>query len=202
MSSKLNWLITNTLPGSVILQSWLTIHGISPSLAQKYTTSNWLTKLSSGVYFRPGRIPEWQDIIHSLQIQKELPIHLAGISSLAYQGKSHYLQFNHEAVWVSLNNKAYLPSWFNSIGEYHWQVISNSKINDMDTSDLTQVEIKNTSISASSVELAIFEVLESVPKHISFEHAAELFQGMVNLRPKIIQSLLERNNSIKSNRLF
>ena len=67
---------------------------------------------------------------------------------------------------------------------------------------VTQVEIKNTSISASSVELAIFEVLESVPKHISFEHAAELFHGMVNLRPKIIQSLLERNNSIKTNRLF
>jgi len=202
MSSKINWLISNTLPGSLVLQSWLTKHGISPSLAQKYTTSNWLKKLSAGVYTRPGRPPEWQDVIHSLQTQKELPIHLAGISSLAYQGKAHYLQLNKGKIWIALNNNIHLPTWFKGIKEYQWHILSNSKIENLVDSDICQIEVKNTLVNTSTVELAILEILESVPKHISFEYAAELFQGMVNLSPRKVQSLLERNNSVKSNRLF
>lgn len=202
MSSKINWLISNTQPGSLIFQSWLTKHGISPSLAQRYTTSKWLKKLSAGVYARPGRTPEWQDIIHSLQTQKELPIHLAGISSLTYQGKAHYLQLSHEKVWIALNNKAHLPTWFKDDKEYKWHMLSNSKIEKIVDTDLCKIEVKNTPINASTVELAILEILESVPSYISFEYAAELFQGMVNLSPRKVQSLLGRNNSVKSNRLF
>ena len=202
MPSKLNWLISNTLPGSIILQSWLTKNGISPSLSQKYVSNNWLNKLRAGVFFRPGRQPEWQDVIHSLQNQKELPVHLAGISSLAYQGKAHYLQLEQETIWVAVNNKSALPTWFKNNNDYQWHITSHSKIKNLIDSDTCQIEVKNTTIIASSLELAIIEVLEAVPNTLSFEHAAELFQGMVNLSPKKVQSLLERNTSIKSNRLF
>jgi len=37
---------------------------------------------------------------------------------------------------------------------------------------------------------------------ISFEHAAELFQGLVNLSPRKVQSLLERSSSVQTNRVF
>ncbi len=35
MSSKVNWLVQNTSPGSLALQAWLTMDGVSPQLAQK-----------------------------------------------------------------------------------------------------------------------------------------------------------------------
>ncbi|HEM8293743.1 TPA: AbiEi antitoxin N-terminal domain-containing protein [Providencia stuartii] len=54
MSSKINWLITLTSPGSLVLQQWLTKNGVSYSLAQKDTQSGWLKRLYSGVYYRPS----------------------------------------------------------------------------------------------------------------------------------------------------
>lgn len=44
MATKLNWLLQNSAPGDVILQSWLSQHAISPSLAFKYAQSGWLKK--------------------------------------------------------------------------------------------------------------------------------------------------------------
>ena len=58
MSSKINWLVNHTSPGSLVLQQWLTENGIQYSLAQKYAKSGWLKKLSSGVYYRPD--PQWE----------------------------------------------------------------------------------------------------------------------------------------------
>jgi hypothetical protein len=55
MSSKINWLLKNTAPGSIVLQSWLTKHGISPQLAAKYNGSDWIHKLANGVYVRSGK---------------------------------------------------------------------------------------------------------------------------------------------------
>lgn len=48
MASKINWLLQNTSPGSLVLQSWLTRNNISPSLAFKYAQNGWLIKLRAG----------------------------------------------------------------------------------------------------------------------------------------------------------
>ena len=92
MPSKLNWLLQNSAPGDVILQSWLSRHAISPSLAFKYTQSGWLKKRGNGVYARAGREPEWNDALACLQNQLAAPVYVAGLSSLVWQGRSHYLQ--------------------------------------------------------------------------------------------------------------
>ncbi|EHY8123836.1 AbiEi antitoxin N-terminal domain-containing protein, partial [Salmonella enterica] len=96
MSSKLNWLLQHTAPGSLVLQSWLTNNGISPSLANKYMRSNWLQKLRAGVYVRSGRDPQWSDAVLCLQNQLRVSVHLAGLTSLAWQGRSHYLHLTHQ----------------------------------------------------------------------------------------------------------
>ncbi|WP_413737556.1 AbiEi antitoxin N-terminal domain-containing protein [Sodalis sp. RH21] len=67
MPSKINWLIQNTAPGSLVAQSWLTKHDISPSLAHRYEQSNWLYKLRAGIYARTGREPDWRDAVLCLQ---------------------------------------------------------------------------------------------------------------------------------------
>jgi hypothetical protein len=207
MPSKLNWLLNNTSSGSIILQSWLTRKGIQPSLAQKYTQSNWLIKLRSGVYVRPGREPEWQDAVFCLMNQLNASTHIAGLTSLQYQGKSHYLQVHKEVIWLCVQNKASIPKWFKAFpeknnDEHQWKFITNNKLKTIQDSDIITLDVKGVPIKASTPELAAYEVLEAIPRLISFEHAAELFQGLVNLSPRKVESILKRSNSVRSNRLY
>ena len=206
MSTKLNWLIHNTSAGSVVTQSWMSKNGISPTLAQKYTQSNWLTKLKSGVYFIPGQQPEWQDAVYCLVKQLNMPIHLAGLSSLTHQGKSHYLKLNNETVWLNVQGKPTIPRWFKAFPQitddkHQWNLLTTSKLK-VTENDIIALNIKGITLPASCPELAAYEALEAMPKQISFEHAAELFQGLTNLSPRKVESLLIRSSSVRSNRLY
>lgn len=102
MPSKINWLLQNTSPGSLVLQSWLPRNSISPSLAFKYEQSGWLKKLRAGVYARAGREPGWSDALWYLQSQLEAPVHLAGLNSLSWQGRSHYIQLKQSQCWLTV----------------------------------------------------------------------------------------------------
>jgi len=210
MSSKINWLLNNFTSGEIMLQSWLSSHDITPQLARKYCQSKWLVKLRTGVYYRAGRNPEWQNAIYCLQNQNHSKIHIAGLTSLALQGKSHYLQLETASIWINTQGVAVLPKWFKAFPamifsdniSLQWEVIKTSKLDSIDDSDLILVEVDGVKLKASNQELAAFEVLEAVPSTLSFEHAAELFQGLVNLSPRKVEALLKRSDSIQTNRLF
>lgn len=90
MKNYLNWLMQNTLPGQVLLQSWLTRNGIDRKLSYVYVQNGWLRRIAHGVYCRTGREPDWVDAVYCLQTQWEKPVRVAGLTSLALQGYSHY----------------------------------------------------------------------------------------------------------------
>lgn len=202
MSSKLNWLLQNTAPGMLVLQSWLTKNGISPSLARKYTHSKWLQKCRAGLYVRAGREPQWSDAVLCLQNQLELPVRLAGLTSLDWQGRAHYLSMAQQTIWLGVEEKASLPKWFKTFPGAEWRLITNQKLNDYDEKHLTHVEINGERLTASAPELAAYEVAGGVPAILSFEHAAELFQGLVNLNPRKVEALLASSRSVQTNRLY
>lgn len=110
MSSKINWLLQNTSPGCLVLQSWLTRNNISPSLTFKYAQSGWLKKLRAGVYARAGREPDWSDVLWCLQNQLEAPVHLAGLSSLSWQGRSITCNLSRVNAGLALKAKRYYPN--------------------------------------------------------------------------------------------
>ncbi|MER2493753.1 type IV toxin-antitoxin system AbiEi family antitoxin [Catenovulum sediminis] len=205
MSSKLNWLVSHTSPGSLVLQKWLTENSVSHSLAQKYATSGWLCKIASGVYYRPSADsltkPGWIEAMYAIETQLKLPVHLAGLTSLTYQGLNHYVQVANAQVWLGVERKQSLPKWFHEFNGQKWLYCSNSKLTKAD-SDYKTIEIKNKLITASTPELAAYEIVEAIGKHITFEHVAELFQGLVNLSPRKVQSILARSVSIQTNRVF
>ena len=206
MSSKINWLLTHSSPGDLVLQQWLTENGVSYSLAQKYAHSGWLTKLSSGVYYRPdaqGKLkPSWVDAIQALGVQLHFPIHLAGLSSLTHQGLSHYLQLNKEQVWIGVKHKPSLPKWFREFPYQDWFYCGNHKLELIPKKDLKTITVKGKELTVSCAELAAYEVVDAIGKQISFEHVAELFQGLVNLSPRKVQGILERSRSVQTNRVF
>lgn len=206
MTSKLNWLVTQIPSGALVLQSWLSAHGISRSLVQKYHQSGWLKRLSPGVFYRPAADdtsrPDWIDALVALNEQLQISVHLAGSSSLAHQGLGQYLSFEEGTVWVGAQQKQALPKWFKEFANQHWTISSNSRLTGLEEKDFIHLPIKGRSVKASTAELAAYEIAASVGKHISFEHAAELFQGLVNLSPRRVQSILERSRAIQANRVF
>ncbi|MDX7017774.1 type IV toxin-antitoxin system AbiEi family antitoxin domain-containing protein, partial [Klebsiella aerogenes] len=62
--------------------------------------------------------------------------------------------------------------------------------------------VKEKELTVSCAELAAYEVVDAIGKLISFEHVAELFQGLVNLSPRKVQDILERSSSVQANRIF
>lgn len=206
LPSKINWLISHTYPGSLVTQPWLTEHGIGYSLAHKYTQSGWLRKISAGVYYRPGasatEVPGWSDALHAALHQLHLPVHLAGLSSLAHQGLSHYLQLQSEPVWVGVPNRQLLPKWFREFKGQQWWYCTNSKLHNLCEQDFVTLPVNGKELTASCAELAAYEVVDAIGRLIRFEHAAELFQGLVNLRPRRVQSILERSHAVQTNRVF
>ena len=58
------------------------------------------------------------------------------------------------------------------------------------------------SIIISSPERAILECLYLVPKEQDIEEALNIMQGLNNLRPLLLQELLDHCGNIKVNRLF
>ena len=202
MATKLNWLLQHSAPGDVILQSWLSQHAISPSLAFKYAQSGWLKKRGNGVYARAGREPEWNDAFACLQNQLAAPVYVAGLSSLVWQGRSHYLQLKQNQCWLSVENKALLPKWFREFPGVEWIVISGKKLPVLDDRYRVTLDIKGKKLIGSAPELAAYELLSAVPGTLSFNHAAELFQGLVNLNPRKVEYLLSVSQSVQAKRLY
>ena len=67
---------------------------------------------------------------------------------------------------------------------------------------VTEYSVDGLKIQVSSPERAILECLYLTPDRFDIVECYQILEGLVNLRPKILQELLENCNSIKVKRLF
>jgi hypothetical protein len=201
MSAKLKWLNDQLSEFELLLMPYLNRHDISRSHVQNYVKGGWLEVVASGVYKKPNEIISWSSALSALQYQQDSSLHLSGLSSLAHQGLSHYLTMGNETVQLNSIKAIRSPKWLFS---QHWKIeYKCSKVLDeVLTTDLTELTVNNQTIKSSVIELAVLEVLEKVMDESSFISASELFQGLTSLRPRKLQSLLERSPSVKVKRLF
>lgn len=204
--SKINWLANHAPPGSLVLQPWLLENGISYSLATKYANSGWLKKMANGVYYRPNpyqdSLPDWPEALAAITTQLKRDVHIAGLTSLQYQGLSHYLQLGKEQVWLGGERKSALPTWFREFNHSPWLFIGTSKLAEQSEQYFTLITVQGKQLRASGPELAAYEVVSAIGKHISFEHTAALFQGLTNLSPRKVQSILMQSQAVQTNRVF
>jgi hypothetical protein len=62
--------------------------------------------------------------------------------------------------------------------------------------------LEDRPLTISTPERAILEALLDVPERLSFEHANQLFQGLLTLSPNRLYKLLEDCTNVKVKRLF
>ena len=188
-------------PGTVALAKWLERIGISRELQKNYKKSGWLEKLGPGAYKRPADQVTWKGGLYAIQQQAKLQLHAGALTALSLQGQSHYFRVSGEKIFLFSAHKTILPQWFKA---YEWE----QKIQYIKTSflpedmGLTQHEEKNFIITISAPERAILECLYLAPTKLDLVECYHLVEGLSNLRPKLMQELLEKCSSVKVKRLF
>jgi hypothetical protein len=169
-----------------------------------------LDRIGRGAYIRAGGHVDWKGAVFALQQHASLPIWPGGQTALTLQGFAHYLPLNSETVYLYGNPGTRLPVW---LDQYDWKVnirfqapnlfntgLSNRKKH-IEPLDVSEANFGDFSIQVSSLERAAFELMYGITDGSSFSFSAEIFQGLLNLRPALMQEHLERCRSVKLKRL-
>lgn len=201
IGSKINRLLTSQPPGVVLLSSWMLDNGYSYDLQQRYKKSNWLKPVGTGAFIRNNDKVGYEGAVYALQIQSGLTVHPGGRTALSLLGKAHYLELSVNRVVLFGSSGERLPAWFK---KKDWGV----RIDYHETSllppdlGLTKIELSNFSIKVSGAARAIMECLHLAPQKQELMECFELMEGLNNLAPKQVQTLLENCRSVKVKRLF
>lgn len=198
---KLNPLIADWPAGTIYATSWLKKSGISDQLLNRYKKSNWLSSVGPGALKRAGDEVTYQGAVYALQKQLDSSIHIGAKTALALQGKAHYLQLGNVTATLFGGSDAKLPAWFNKAD---WNVKTEYYSTSFLPPDLglVDLELKTFTVKISSPARAIMECLYLTPKKQDLMECYELLEGLTNLRPQQVQTLLEACSSVKVKRLF
>ena len=199
--SKINQLLSIAPSGVVLTSAWLVDQGYSLDLQKRYKKSNWFRAIERGALVRNDDVVDYLGGIHALQNQLGLSIHPAAKTALMLQGKSHYLELSTKKVQLFSTSSESLPSWFKN---HEWGVKVECNASSFLPPEMGMAEFKHKdfTIKISSPVRAILECLYLAPKTQPLLEIYELMEGLNNLRPMIIQKLLESCTSVKVKRLF
>ncbi|MAO65698.1 MAG: hypothetical protein CL666_11935 [Balneola sp.] len=200
--NKINQILQEWPKGTVITTEWLHEKGISRQLADSYKKSGWLESYGMGAYKRPNDKITWAGALYTLQEIGGFSIHIGGKSALEKHGLGHYIRrSNKEKVVLWKKPEERLPRWFT---KQQWDEdldIRSANLFEPE-GDLTTTELDGLKLNVSVAEQAILEYLYDVPKREGWDEANYLMEGLVSLRPAVLQPLLEHCTSIKVKRLF
>ena len=198
---KIKKLLDLHIPGTILLASWLDAKGFSHNLQQRYRKSGWLESLGVGAFKRPNETVGWQGALYTLQKQANLSVYIGGPTALSMLGFSHYIRTDSETVYLFSPLYTRLPAWFK---QYSWSETVNHVKSSFLPEGIGMVEYQVTQfpLIIASAERAIFECLYLTPQKLDIMEVYQIMSGLVNLRPGLLQKLLEGCSSVKVKRLF
>ncbi len=221
--NKLNQLERLLPEGLLVDSSWLEQLGYYRSLRAKYVSSGWLEQPARGVFRRPRGTVSWEQVIISLQTLLEFPVSVGGRTALEMQGYGHYLAQSQKIIHLYSDQKPL--AWVFKLNiepsfVFHNRLRFLPKINlPSHTLSLTEASSEDQTLSDSALritrwgqwkwplvmstpERAYLELLDELPEKETFHMADVIMEGLVNLSPRRMQSLLESSKSVKVKRLF
>ena len=191
--------LAKALPaGQIATRKWLLVKGFTGHTLDNYVKSQRLRVLAKGVYAQPYALLNWQSLASSLSRLSEQCVHVGGLTALAQQGFSQYISESRRQT-VHFYSSINPPGWFGVLAgqvpntQFIWygtrrlwrdDFARAFALNDMIWRD------DSPPLIVSAPERAFLELLMTVPEHISFEHADELMQGLTQLSPRKLTTLL------------
>lgn len=202
-SSKINRLLISLPAGVPVTSAWLSSQGVSPQLAHRYKLSGWLVPLGKGAWVRMGATVSMVGAIFALQKQLSIKVYPAARAALELQGRAHYVPVGKSVLQFSLESGQHLPAWFSQQPfAQNLRVINSSALFNPSYAGLVDWSGEEMMIKVSSAERAMLEYCHLLPKYADFEEARQLMEGLITLRPKLMQSILHACKSVKAKRLF
>lgn len=154
----------------------------------------------------------------SLQLVLDYPIAVGGRTALELQGYAHYL--SNEIKEVHLYGPSKPPTWLAALPldvKFHWhnshRLFPDDPVPKRDlhrsatllvpsTLFIVGTPFANLPLGTSTKERAILEMLDELPDRESFHQVDALMEGLSDLSPRRLQTLLENCASVKVKRLF
>ncbi len=199
--TKINRLLQQIPPGTVILAQWLLKQGYSRELQHRYIKNAWLTSIGYGAFKRTGDTVNLNGAIYALQEQVGKPIHIGGRTALSLLGYSHYLELYQKEIMLFAPTGMTLPSWLRNNKWAGQPLLIHSSMLPAE-SGLVDYPDKTFSIRISGAERAMMECLWLSPGKFDLEEAWHIMEGLASLVPANVQNLLEQCRSVKVTRLF
>lgn len=201
--SKINQILKDWPPNTVITTAWLEEKGVSRQLADSYKKSGWIENFGQGAYKKPHEQIGWPGALYALQKLNDLPVHVGGKTALEQLGYGHYVRMSaNQKVRLWKDSGVRLPAWFQ---KHQWKTpveVRSARLFESIEGKFTEKGIEGVQLILSSPEQAILEYLYDIPKLESFDEAHYIMEGLTTLRPNVLQTLLEGCRSIKVKRLF
>ena len=206
-------------PGFLVDTAWLARHGVSRQLTYRYAKSGWLERVARGLYRRPfsqvlppDAAADWMVPLLSAQRIMGYDIHVGGPTALSLRGHSHYLPLEADETVYLYSDE--MPRWLSRL-----PLQSELRLRKKRLFDDRLLGVENTDfgppttsgagqqpwewpVQASSPERAILEALDELPDNEGFHALDMAFEGLVSLRPRKLQALLESCRSVQVKRLF
>ena len=206
--SKLNRLQQQLPEGLLVDAAWLEAHGYSSALRSQYVSAGWLDSPARRVYRRSRTPLTWQQVVMLLQTLLDLPLAVGGRTALEQQGYAHYLSAQMREVHLYGPKRP--PTWLDSLPldlTFHWHNSLWLFPGDADAPPEPSPVMFSAAgmqlpIRYSSKERAILELLDELPERESFHQVDALMEGLSDLSPRRLQTLLEACASVKVKRLF
>jgi len=199
--TKINKLLQQLPPGTVILAEWLLKQGYSRDLQHRYIRNAWLTSIGYGAMIRTGDTIELAGALYSIQTQAGKLIHIGGRTALNMQGFSHYLELYQKETLLFASRGVNLPAWFRNMEWDTKPIVIHSSILHPKIG-LIDYKEKTFSIQISDPTRALMECLELAPSKFDLHEAWQIMESLSSLRPAAVQEILEQCNSVKVVRLF
>ncbi len=210
---KLNQLLQNLAEGLLVDSKWMESNGYSRALRKQYVDAGWLDQPARGVFHRPRGRLKWEQVVTSMQTLLDYPISVGGRTAIELQGYAHYVSPALQEIYLYVDGK--LPGWVSKLPiDQEFKLRNRSRLlpkiepellenkGSNRPGGLRQIEQEGLPLILSAPERAIIEMLDEIPQHETFHHLDVTMEGLVNLRPKVMQFLLEQTKSIKVKRLF
>jgi len=178
--------------------------GVDHKSASYHSGEGKLSRLGSGAYVRPSDEVRWQGGLYPLQTQLSLTVHVGARSALELLGLSHYLPMGKKPlIFLVSDKKEHLPAWFT---RHEWDARINHRCLSLFTgipeTASTSLDCGGFTVKASSAERAIMETMSLARTNHEIEHSHTLMEGLITLRPDVVQELLTACTSVKVKRLF
>lgn len=202
--ATLDNLVTKFHHSNVLTSAWLRDNHISAKLVWWYIHSGRLERIGHQLYKKPNTEVNWGNAVLALQQQLNLPIHIGGLTALAIFGRAHFIPVNGiKQVSLFAKPKTKCPNWLfnNDTFVVEFIIYKPNLFKDYHV-HLVETYVNDNKVLVSCPERAILEFLYLIPEIESFDTATLLLKGLYQLRPEVIQELLEMCELIKVKRIF